>query len=104
MVEKTTVVAHSISHPNGVRVRNGRVYVTVSRSPRSSARRPAHQRRLSLRLDDETCTLANTLDDKNLLVRFVTRNRDCQYGADGMAFDSHGNLFIGNFGDGHCTR
>ena len=26
---------------------------------------------------------------------FVTRNRDCQYGVDGLAFDSHGNLFVG---------
>jgi hypothetical protein len=44
--------------------------------------------------------VTNTLDDRNLLVTFVTRNRDCQYGADGLAFDSRGNLLVGNFGDG----
>jgi sugar lactone lactonase YvrE len=52
------------------------------------------------RLDDEGIAVSNTLADQNLLVSFVTRNRDCQYGVDGLAFDSKGNLFVGNFGDG----
>ena len=51
-------------------------------------------------LDDEGILLSNTLDDENLLATFVTYNRDVQYGADGLAFDSRGNLFVGNFGDG----
>lgn len=100
-VEKLTVVAQGISHPNGVRVHQGQVYLTVSLLPKvkrddglliSAVYR--------FRLDDQNVTLANTLADKNLLTTFVTHNRDCQYGADGLAFDSHGNLFVGNFGDG----
>jgi threonine dehydrogenase-like Zn-dependent dehydrogenase len=42
----------------------------------------------------------DTLADKQILATFVTRNRHCQYGADGLAFDSRGNLYVGNFGDG----
>ncbi len=104
-VEKKTVVAHSISHPNGVRVRDGHVYVTVSLMPKvkredgllvSSVYR--------FRLDDENIALTNTLDDENLLATFVTTNRDCQYGTDGLAFDSRGNLFVGNFGDGSLHK
>lgn len=100
-IEKMTVIAHSISHPNGVRVRDGHVYVTVSLMPKvkrddglltSSVYR--------FRVDDENIALKNTLDDKNLLASFVTTNRDCQYGADGLDFDSRGNLYVGNFGDG----
>ena len=41
----------------------------------------------------------NTLDDENLLVTIKTLNKDCQYGADGLAFDSKGNLYVANFGD-----
>ncbi len=41
----------------------------------------------------------NTLADKNLLTTIKTLNLDCQYGADGLVFDSHGNLYVGNFGD-----
>lgn len=100
-IEKLTIVAQGISHPNGVRVHQGHLYVTVSMLPKvkrddgllvSAVYR--------FRPDDERITLTNTLADTNLLATFVTHNRDCQYGADGLAFDSHGNLFVGNFGDG----
>lgn len=100
-VEKTTVVARGISHPNGVRIRDGQAYVTVSMLPkvkRSDGLLSSAVYRFDV--DDQGIELSNTLDDPNLLVSFVTRNPDCQYGADGLAFDSEGNLFVGNFGDG----
>ncbi|MCU0981120.1 MAG: hypothetical protein MUF25_18375 [Pirellulaceae bacterium] len=100
-IVRTAVVAHRISHPNGVRVHGDQVYITVSLLPkirRDDGLLVSGVYRF--RLDDEQVAVTNTLDDPNLLVTFVTRNRDCQYGADGLAFDSRGNLFVGNFGDG----
>ena len=100
-VEKTTVVARSISHPNGVRVRDGYVFLTVSMLPK--VHRPDGLLTSAVyrfRLDDQNIELSDTLADKNLLVSFVTLNRDCQYGADGLVLDSQGNLYVGNFGDG----
>ncbi len=100
-VAKTTVVACGISHPNGVRIRGDFAYVTVSMLPkveRSDGLLTSAVYRF--RTDDRGIELTNTLDDPNLLVSFVTENPDCQYGADGLAFDSKGNLFVGNFGDG----
>jgi sugar lactone lactonase YvrE len=100
-VEKTTVVARAISHPNGVRVRDGQVYLTVSMLPK--VKRPDGLLTSAVyrfAVDDHDIALSNTLDDPNLLESLVTKNRDCQYGADGLDLDSHGNLFIGNFGDG----
>ena len=35
-----------------------------------------------------------------MLATFVTQNKFAQYGLDGIVFDSKGNLFVGNFGDG----
>ncbi len=104
-VERTTVVAHSISHPNGVRVRDGHVYITVSLLPK--VKRPDGLLTSAVyrfKLDDENIRVSNTLDDPNLLVSLVTRNRDCQYGADGLVFDSRGQLLVGNFGDGALHR
>ena len=98
---KTTVVASGISHPNGVRVHDGWVYVTVSMLPK--VKRPDGLLTSAVyrfRPEDHAVQLANTLDDANLLTSFVTKNPDCQYGADGLVFDSKGNLFVGNFGDG----
>jgi sugar lactone lactonase YvrE len=100
-IVRTAVVAHRISHPNGVRVDGDQVYITVSLLPkirRDDGLLVSGVYRF--RLDDEQVAVTNTLDDPNLLVTFVTRNRDCQYGADGLAFDSQGNLLVGNFGDG----
>lgn len=100
-IERTTVVAREISHPNGVRVHAGHVYITVSLLPkirRDDGLLVSGVYRF--RLDDNGVVVSNTLDDPNLLVTFVTHNRDCQYGADGLVFDSQGNLLVGNFGDG----
>jgi len=104
-IVRTTVVAQGISHPNGVRVRDGHVYVTVSTLPK--VRRDDGllvSAVYRFKTDDRQVTVANTLDDPNLLVTFVTHNKDCQYGADGLAFDSRGNLLVGNFGDGALHR
>ena len=98
---ETTVLAKGISHPNGLRYRNGQIYVTVSKLPKVKRadglmvsavyRFPA---------DGRDIQVGNTLDDPNLLASFVTENKYAQYGLDGIVFDSKGNLFVGNFGDG----
>jgi sugar lactone lactonase YvrE len=100
-IERTTVVAHQISHPNGVRVRGEHVYITVSMLPKIRREDGLLVSAVyRFRLDEEQVAVTNTRSDPNLLVTFVTLNPDCQYGADGLAFDSQGNLLVGNFGDG----
>jgi hypothetical protein len=95
------VVAKGISHPNGIRYYKGDLYVTNSMLPKvkrpdgllTSAvyRFPSSGREIAV---------DNTLADKNLLVSFVTQNRFVQYGLDAIVFNSKGDLFVGNFGDG----
>ncbi len=96
-----TVVARGISHPNGIRYFRGNLYVTVSMLPKvhrldgllTSAvyRFPANGHEIEV---------SNTLADQALIASFVTRNRFTQYGLDGIVFNSKGELFVGNFGDG----
>ena len=98
---ETTVLAKGISHPNGLRYRNGEVYVTVSKLPkvkRSDGLMVSAVYRFPVGGRD--IQVNNTLDDPNLLASFVTENKYAQYGLDGIVFDSRGNLFVGNFGDG----
>ncbi len=102
---KTTVVAHGMEHPNGLRVRDGYVYVTQSsfvRVQHPSGKLVSGVYRFAL--DDENIAVTNTLDDPSLLTTFVTQNPVCQYGADGIEFDEAGNLYVGNFGDGAVYR
>jgi sugar lactone lactonase YvrE len=100
-----TVVAEGMEHPNGVRVRGGFLYVTQSlmskvKDPSGLVVSAVYR----FRLDDTRVKVGNTLNDPNILATFVTENRFCQYGADGLVFDSKGNLFVGNFGDGKLHK
>ena len=100
-VESCIVVAEGMEHPNGVRVRNGHLYVTESLM--SKVKDPSGllvSGVYRFKLDDRNVKVNNTLDDANLIATFITRNKACQYGADGLAFDPAGNLYVGNFGDG----
>jgi len=92
------VVAYGMSHPNGVRVHKGHLYVTQSLLVKKGEE-PLISGVYRFKLDDEGVKVNNTLDDENLLVKIETLNLECQYGADGLVFDSKGNLYVGNFGD-----
>ncbi len=94
----TEVVAYGMSHPNGVRVHKGHIYVTQSLLVKKGDE-PLISGVYRFRLDDQGVKVNNTLRDKNLLAKFKTLNPKVQYGADGLAFDSKGNLYVGNFGD-----
>ena len=102
---ETIVVAKGISHPNGLRLRNGQVYVSVSKLPK--VKRPDGLMVSAVYrfpADGRDIQVKNTLDDPNLLASFVTENKFAQYGLDGIVFDSKGNLFVGNFGDGKLHK
>jgi len=100
-VVKTTIVASGVSHPNGVRVHKGHLYVTNSLLPKiENPDGKLASAVYRFKLDDENVKVTNTRSDPNLLVEFKTMNPHCQYGADGLVFDSKGNLYVGNFGDG----
>ncbi len=100
-IVKTTVVAYGMEHPNGIRIRGEYMYVTQSlltkvKDPSGLVVSCVYK----FRLDDENIEVGNTLEDRNILTTFITLNKDCQYGADGIEFDREGNLYVGNFGDG----
>lgn len=100
-VTDCTTVASGMEHPNGVRVKDGYLYVTQSLM--TKVKDPSGLLVSALyrfKLDDKDIAVTNTLDDKNIITTFITQNKDCQYGADGIVFDKTGNLYIGNFGDG----
>jgi sugar lactone lactonase YvrE len=105
VIRKTTVVAKNMEHPNGIRIKDGCMYVTNSYMhpvKRSDGKLTSGVYRFAL--DEENVDIKNDLGDKNLFASFVTQNPACQYGVDGIVFDSKGDLYIGNFGDGEVWR
>ena len=104
-VESCIVVAEGMEHPNGVRVHGGFLYVTESLMPKvKDASGLCVSSVYRFRLDDKNVKVSNTLEDRNVIATFLTENKFCQYGADGIVFDSKGNLFVGNFGDGKIYK
>ena len=98
-VQRTEVIASGMSHPNAVKYHKGRIYVTQSLLPNIDS----EQLVSAVYRFDETernVKLKNDKSDESFLLDFKTYNMSCQYGLDGMSFDSKGNLFVGNFGDG----
>lgn len=104
-IEKVTVVARGMEHPNGIRIRGNSMYVTQSTMEKvktESGKLLSCVYRFDL--DDHDILITNTLEDKNILETFITENPNCQYGVDGIVFDHSGRLMIGNFGDGAVHR
>jgi len=98
---KCAEVAKNMEHPNGIRVRGDYMYVTQSYlHPEKREDGLLYSCVYRFGLNEENIEVTNTLADKHILTTFVTYNRDCQYGADGIVFDEDGNLYVGNFGDG----
>jgi len=104
-IVKWATMANGMEHPNGVRYRDGYIYVTQSlminvKDPSGKLVSGVYK----FAADDEGIEITNTLADKNLLCTYITENPDDQYGVDGIVFDKEGNLYIGNFGDGAVWR
>lgn len=104
-VKETIVVAEGMEHPNGIRILGDYMYVTqsyLSKEKIPSGKMMSCVYRFHL--EDRGIQVTNTLADKHILTTFVTENPDCQYGADGIAFDQDGYLYVGNFGDGEVIK
>lgn len=104
-IEKVTVVADGMEHPNGIRIKGEYLYVTQSTMVKEKTE---SGELLScvyrFHLDDENIHVTNTLSDKNIFATWLTHNPNDQYGVDGIVFDHEGNLYIGNFGDGEIFK
>ena len=94
-------VAEGMEHPNGIRYKDGYLYVTQSyMHPEGLQDGKLVSGIYRFGKDEVNVKITNTLSDPNLFCPFVTENPDCQYGLDGIVFDEKGDLFVGNFGDG----
>ncbi len=102
---ESDVVAYNMEHPNGVRIRDGYMYVTQSyMHPEKDPSGKLVSGVYRFALTDRNIEVKNTRADKNCIVSYLTHNPECQYGVDGIVFDEAGALYIGNFGDGEIFR
>lgn len=104
-LQETTTVVSGMEHPNGIRIHNGKLYVT--QSSLSKINDPSGllvSGVYCFDMNDRDVVVINILEDKNLLTTVVTHNLEVQYGLDGIVIDEVDNLYVGNFGDGAIHR
>lgn len=94
------VVADGMEHPNGVRIYKGYLYVTQSYLTKVKDPEGLVSCVYRFPLDAKDVKITNTLEDEHIFMTLVTKNPQCQYGADGIEIDSKGNMYVGNYGDG----
>ena len=113
-VDKMVLVASGFNVSNGLAIQNDYLYVTESVLTESSDPKPAEGAEkpatfqdplvsavLRFKLDEENVQLTTPLkDDPHVITTFRSTKTAWPFGADGIAFDSKGNLFVGAFGDG----
>lgn len=113
-VNRMVLVASGFNVANGLVVKDDYVYITESVLKPSGDPAPEDGEKalerfndpytsavMRFKLDEENVTLATPLeDDPHIIATFESYNAAWPFGADGITFDSKGNLFVGVFGDG----
>lgn len=103
-VEKMVLVAKGFNVANGTIVHDGYVYITES--VLVEGYNPTMKSGvLRFKLDEEHVVLKTPLkDDPHVIATFESEKQDWPFGADGITFDSRGNLFVGLFSDGKMFK
>ena len=94
-LKETITVASGMEHPNGIRIRNGKLYVT--QSSLSQIKDPSGllvSGVYCFDMNDRDIAVTNTSADQNLLTTVITKNPEVQYGLDGIVFNEAGDLFL----------
>jgi hypothetical protein len=102
-VEKMILVASGFGVANGTIIHDGYCYITESVLEEGS--HPLTSAVMRFKLDEENVTLTTPLTkDPHIIATFKSVKNDWRFGADGIAFDSKGNLFVGLFGEGQIFK
>ncbi|MEE9602772.1 MAG: hypothetical protein V3V75_05660, partial [Thermoguttaceae bacterium] len=94
------VVVEGLVVANAVIIRDGHLYVTDTTMVPGSEPLVSGVFRVNL-AEEEGLKLTQPIEkDPHMIGSIITKNADIGFGADGLTFDSQGNLYIGNFADG----
>ena len=96
------VVVEGLIIANAVIIRDGWLYVSDTiMTPITDPSKPLVSGVFRVRLEEEGTQLTTPLiDDPHLIGTIESKNTAIGFGADGLTFDSKGNLYCGNFADG----
>ena len=97
------VVATGFNHINAVAMKGREVYVTetvLERAANGVTTGAVFKFDLAQLQSKKPVVVKPSMSDPHCLLTIQTRNPNVQYSANGLTFDSNGNLYICSFGDG----
>lgn len=102
-LKNTEVVAYNFKSINGIRYKDGALYVTQTKLPKFKTKN-ATSGVYRFNTSDRDIKINNDSSDANLIYSEETTNPNRQVGIDGLVFDKEGNLIVGNLGDARLTK
>jgi len=99
---KTEVIASGFN-PNGIRINKGYIYATQLQMPKVKSELTTSSI-YRFPLTARNIKVSNTLADKALFFHTTTENPKIKFGLDGLDFDSKGNLYTADLGDGEIYK
>jgi DNA-binding beta-propeller fold protein YncE len=97
--QEPVVVASGLNVANGVAIDRGGVFVTETILEAES--KPLLSGVYRFKLGEEGVVLKTPLkSDPHVITTLLTHHKRIPFGADGIAFNAQGTLFVGNFADG----
>ncbi|MGY6647248.1 SMP-30/gluconolactonase/LRE family protein [Wenyingzhuangia sp. IMCC45574] len=99
----TEVIAKGMQAPNGIRYHNNALYVTQPILDKLKTDKNVGGV-YKFSTTDRNVLVNNDRTDKQLIFSVETKNPKRQFGLDGIAFNTKGELFVGDFGDAVIYR
>ncbi|MEO9476582.1 MAG: hypothetical protein ABJG41_13655 [Cyclobacteriaceae bacterium] len=97
------VIASGLNGANGIRYLDGAIYVTTPGLPKISKSKNIGGI-YRFEVSDRDIPIIGDSTDTQLIFTHETQNPERQFGLDGIAVDSKGKLYVGDFGDGVVYR
>ena len=103
--EKCEVVAEGFNMSNGITVRGNAVYVAETNLNADGDIHKSGVYRFEIsELNAKNPVQVTGIGDPHLITVFETKNKEVTVGANGVAFNSKGELFVCNFGDAEVLK
>ena len=103
-VASCETIAEGLANANGVKYHKGRLYLTQAMMPAMAKDGKGYSAIYAFSENDRNVKVSNTAADAQLLFGDVVKNPGRKVGLNGVAIDSKGNLYTGNYGDGHVWK
>ncbi|TKG97278.1 hypothetical protein EYV94_02285 [Puteibacter caeruleilacunae] len=98
------VVALGFNMANGITTKGDRIYIAETNLNAGKPHKSGVYSFTLAELNSESPIVVKGLGDSHLITSFVTKNEDHPVGANGVAFNSKGELFVCNFGDAQVLK